>query len=93
MVGLVRIYVVRYIATHVADDSLVLVVVEFDVQWQIVEFDHFVAMRTIDAGMVLLGVLLKLFLCGIAFDALGFDTFEWHQQMGFFGVAIEFVFG
>lgn len=72
------IYVVRHIAAQIADDSLILVVIEFNVQRQIVEFYHFVAMRTIDTRVILFGVLIELFLCGVAFDAFGFDAFEWH---------------
>lgn len=93
MMWFVRIYVIRYIATQIADNPLVLVVVEFDVQRQIVQFYHFVAMRAIDARMILLCVLLELFLCRITFDAFGFNAFEWQQQMSFFGMTVEFVFG
>lgn len=50
-------------------------------------------MRTIDAGMILLGVLIELFLCVIAFDAFRLVAFKWHQQMNFFGMTIQFVFG
>lgn len=67
--------------------------VEFNVQWQIIEFNQFVAMRTIDARMVLLCVLIQLLLRGIAFNAFGFDAFEWHQQMDLFGVTVQFVLG
>lgn len=50
-------------------------------------------MRTIDTRMVLFCVLIELFLCRIALDAFGFDAFEWHKQMNFFGVTVELVFG
>lgn len=87
------IHIVRDVATQIADDTLILVVVELDVQWQIVHFNRFLAMRTVNARMILCDMVTELLLCAITFDTFGLGTFEWQLLMCFLCVTIHFVFG
>lgn len=93
MMCLVCILITRYIATQIANDALIFIVIQFYMLRQIIQFHSFLTIWAEDTCVVLFHMCVQIVLCIEAFNAFRFRAFEWHYQMDFFSVAIKLVFG